>query len=106
MDEQRVAEIVSEKLLACRQDVARELHQLNVTLASAFPRDRDGKVDFSGHREYHEQLMEAVKAEALFWKDLRKEILRKGIIGLIIICLGLLTVGALASLKIKLGLGG
>lgn len=69
-------------------------------LRSAFPKDEDGNVDYDGHRKYHEHLIRAAEAQEAFWHDLKKEIIKKGIIGTLVIGLGLLWLGAQAKLGI------
>lgn len=70
-------------------------------MRSAFPKDGDGEVDYDGHRKYHESLIRAAEAQEAFWTGLKQEIIKKGIIGALIIALGLLWLGAQA----KLGIG-
>lgn len=70
-------------------------------MRAAFPKDEDGNVDYDGHRKYHESLIRAAEAQEAFWNDLKKEIIKKGIIGALIIALGLVWLGFQA----KLGLG-
>jgi len=70
-------------------------------MRAAFPKDEDGNVDYDGHRKYHEHLIRAAEAQEAFWTDLKKEIIKKGIIGALIIALGLVWLGFQA----KLGLG-
>lgn len=70
-------------------------------MRAAFPKDEDGNVDYDGHRKYHESLIRAAEAQEAFWNDLKKEIIKKGIVGALIIALGLVWLGFQA----KLGLG-
>lgn len=70
-------------------------------MRSAFPKDEDGEVDYDGHRKYHEHLIRAAEAQEAFWNDLKKEIIKKGIIGAMVIALGLLWLGAQAKLGIS-----
>lgn len=51
------------------------------------------------HREAHESWIAAKKAETEFWKDLKLEIAKKGIWGLIVLITGLILIG----LSVKLG---
>ena len=82
-------------------------HKLDLILVevkhmrAAFPKDEDGNVDYDGHRKYHEHLIRAAEAQEAFWNDLKKEIIKKGIIGAMIIALGLLWLGFQAKLGIS-----
>lgn len=66
-------------------------------LHGAFAKKEDGSIDFDGHRQYHEQMIEAAKEQAKFWRDLRIEIAKKGIFGLTIIVCGLILAGITAK---------
>jgi len=70
-------------------------------MQAGFPKDEDGNVDYEGHRKYHESLIRAAEAQEAFWNDLKKEIIKKGIVGALIIALGLVWLGFQA----KLGIG-
>ena len=67
-------------------------------MRAAFPKDEEGNVDYDGHRKYHEQLIATAKAQEDFWKDLKKDVAKKGIIGFIALVFGLLWLGAQAKL--------
>ncbi len=45
------------------------------------------------HREVHEAWLEAKKAEADFWKELKLDIAKKGAWGLLLLILGLIFIG-------------
>lgn len=79
-------------------EVLHELRQIN----GAFARNADGSVDFDGHRRYHESMIAAAEAQTQFWNELKLEIAKKGVWGLLVIVCGLVLVG----LSAKLGLGG
>jgi hypothetical protein len=64
-------------------------------LMHAFP---DG---IENHREAHERMIAAARAEEAFWRDLKTDIAKKSIWGILHI-LFLLTIGTLA---VKLGVG-
>ena len=70
------------------------------TIKNAFPEDEFGNVDAIGHRRYHDEMIEAAKAQTKFWQDLRNELLRKGLFWAIIIGLGLMGSG----LAVKTGI--
>lgn len=65
----------------------------------AFPRNDNGETDFDGHREYHEAMIRAAEAQAEFWKELRLDIAKKGLWGLII------TIGTLIVIGLSTKLG-
>jgi hypothetical protein len=64
-------------------------------LMHAFP---DG---IENHRASHEQMIAASKAEEAFWRDLKTDIAKKSIWGI----LHILTVLALGTLAVKFGIG-
>lgn len=64
----------------------------------AFPRSPEGDIDHAGHRQYHEDMIRAARAQEEFWRELRLDIAKKGVWGLIIIVCGLVTVGLLAKM--------
>lgn len=65
-----------------------------------FPHLDDGLPDFGGHREYHEEKIKAAKAEKDFWLDLKRDLLKKGIVWGIVVAIGLIAIG----LQVKLGI--
>ena len=67
----------------------------------AFPRSSEGEVDYMGHREYHNTKIEAAKAEAQFWRQMRADLLRKGAWFLLLVALGLIVNGVLVELGLK-----
>jgi hypothetical protein len=70
------------------------------TFAGAFVKDQDKNPDLIGHRAYHESVIAASKAQEAFWQDLRHEIMRKGIVFLLVTLFGLAAVGLLYKLPI------
>lgn len=74
-----------------------ELRKIN----GAFPRNDDGSVDFDGHKKYHEEMIEAARAQTEFWRELRLDIAKKGVWGILIIICGLVLVGITAKLGIS-----
>jgi hypothetical protein len=70
-------------------DIANRLDELH----QAFP---DG---VQAHRAAHEAMIKAAVAQETFWNELKLEIAKKGIIGIIIILVGLV----LAGISVKLG---
>ena len=87
------------------KDEARKIEsQLDEILAEVkkihrgFPVDADGDVDFEGHRKYHESMIRAAEAQAEFWKELKLDIVKKGVWGLLIIVCGLVLTGLAAKL--------
>lgn len=59
----------------------------------AFPRTEAGDTDFDGHRQYHEAMIRAAEAQANFWNELKLDIAKKGVWGLLIILCGLVVTG-------------
>jgi hypothetical protein len=80
--------------------------QLNIIIAelksikSAFPEDEFGQVDVTGHRRYHEEMLAAAKAQTEFWRELKLDIAKKGIWGLLIVIVGLI----LSGIAVKFGI--
>ena len=62
-----------------------------------FPRTEYGDVDFVGHREAHEAMIKAAKAQENFWNELKLDIAKKGVWGMLIILVGLVLTGAAAK---------
>ena len=71
------------------------------SMRSGFPKDKDGLVDYTGHREYHEKLIEAAEAQTEFWRDLKLDIAKRGAWSLLTILCGLVVLGISA----KFGIG-
>lgn len=63
-----------------------------------FPRDEDGETDFAGHREAHESMIKAAKAQEAFWNELKLDVAKKGVWGMLIIVIGLVMAGLAAKL--------
>lgn len=57
--------------------------------------------DMRGHREAHEAMIRAAKAQETFWVDLKEDIAKKGIWFLLITICGFIWIGLLA----KFGIG-
>jgi len=60
---------------------------------NAFPRTIEGEVDFDGHRRYHEAMIRAANAQEAFWNELKLDIAKKGVWGLLIVVVGLAVLG-------------
>ena len=65
-----------------------------------FPRNDMGETDFSGHREAHEEMIKAARAQAEFWNELKLDVAKKGIWGILIVVVGLIVAGLAAKLGI------
>jgi hypothetical protein len=79
-------------------DLKRRLDEIMEILTSAFAKNSDGSVDFDGHRRYHESMIRAADAQEKFWIELKLEIAKKGVWGLLIVICGLIVVGVSAKL--------
>lgn len=66
-----------------------------------FPRDEEGETDFAGHREAHESMIKAARAQEQFWNELKLDVAKKGIWGILIIVVGLIMAGLAAKLGIS-----
>jgi len=67
-------------------------------LADAFP-NRDP----IEHRKYHEKLMEAADAQKQFWQELRLDVAKKSVWGVLIVVITLIGWAILEKLKIHVG---
>ena len=82
-------------------------HKLDLILSemrsiqTGFPKSKDGAVDYKGHREYHEKLIEAAEAQTEFWRDLKLDLAKRGAWSLFTILCGLVVLGISA----KFGIG-
>lgn len=68
---------------------------------NAFPRTEGGDVDFEGHRRYHEAMIRAANAQEKFWNELKFDVAKKGVWGLLIIVMGLAVLGLGAKFGIS-----
>ena len=69
-------------------------------ISSAFAKNPDGSTDFDGHRRYHEAMIRTATAQEQFWNELKLEIAKKGVWGLLTIIVGLILVGLSAKFSI------
>lgn len=60
---------------------------------AGFPKNDDGTPDIEGHRKFHEAKMRAAEAEENFWRELKLDIAKKGVWGLLVIVMGLVLTG-------------
>lgn len=97
-DEVRLSNADNSHLDKRFDEILMELRKIN----GAFARNPDGSTDFDGHRRYHESMIAAAEAQTQFWNELKLEIAKKGIWGLLVIICGLVLVG----LSTKFGVGG
>lgn len=77
-------------------EIMDELRKIN----GAFTRNDDGTIDHTGHRNCHEEMIRAARAQEEFWRELRLDVAKKGIWGILVVALGLLIVGAMVKLGI------
>lgn len=77
--------------------IAREEKEFEM-IRKAFPAE-----DLHAHRLAHEAMIEAKQAEAKFWAELRLDLAKKSLWGLMMIVLGLVMVGGLFTVASKLG---
>jgi hypothetical protein len=65
---------------------------------SAFAKTPGGEIDFDGHRRYHESMIAAATAQEAFWREMKLEVAKKGVWGLLVLIMGLIVVGISAKL--------
>lgn len=75
--------------------VQNTMHEATVQVLYAFP---DG---VEGHRKAHEKMIKAAEAEERFWDDLKSDVAKKSIWGI----LHILIILALGGIAAKLGVG-
>ena len=68
--------------------------QMVSSFLKAFPNEDPVK-----HRLYHEAVMRAAEEQEKFWRELRLDIAKKSMWGLVMLILGFIGVGALAKVK-------
>jgi len=54
-------------------------------LADAFPKKPDGSADITGHRDYHQELIEEARERKTMWRELRTELVKKGTWGIVLV---------------------
>lgn len=59
--------------------------------AAAFPKKPNGEPDFEGHELYHSALIDESRARTVFYRDLRQELIKKGLWSLVMIMVALVT---------------
>lgn len=64
-----------------------------VAIKKAFP---NGDID--GHRRYHDAAIKAAEAQERFWDDLKLDVAKKGVWGVLVIIVGLVLVGITTKL--------
>jgi hypothetical protein len=74
-----VAELRSQ--LRAMQESITSFTEKQLNALDAFPEDDDGRPDVSGHRHFHEALIEQSKARAEFWRKMTFELAKWGLIG-------------------------
>lgn len=92
-DEVCIAPAEAKKIEDQLSEILVEIRKLH----NAFPRTEDGETDIDGHRKYHESMIKAAEAQEEFWKELKLDIAKKGVWGLLIIVCGLVLTGIAAK---------
>jgi hypothetical protein len=60
-------------------------------MAGAFPARPDGKPDFDGHKIYHTALIDQQKERAVLYRELRADLAKKGLWGVLMVLGALIT---------------
>lgn len=68
-------------------------------IETAFP-----EKNFPIHHDYHDAKIKAARAEEAFWNDLKNDLKKRGIIGIITVLIGLMIYGAFIKLKALFGI--
>ena len=92
--------VTEDQLDAHRDSIVMELRHMNSMLeemTEAFVTGKDGKPDLSGHRNAHEAMIDAAKAQREFWIDMKRDLAKKGMAGLLVIIMGLIVMGIQAK---------
>lgn len=69
----------------------KEEQTLVKSLSSAFAKRPDGSPDFEGHEAYHSAVIAESRERALFYRELRQELIKKGVWGVVMILGALIT---------------
>ena len=85
--------ITNEDLHNRLKEICSSLHGME----KAFPKNEDGSLDVDGHRRYHESMIDAAKAQEAFWKELKLDLAKKGLWGILVLVIGFAVVGMLAK---------
>lgn len=72
------------------------------TVVRAFPLDPNGDIDADGHRQCHEAMIRAAQEQEKFWKELKQDLIKKGLWAVILVVVGLLVAGIGTKLGISL----
>jgi len=75
------------------------------SIKGAFPEDEFGNVDMLGHRRYHEEMIAAARAQTKFWEELRRDLIKKGLVWALIAVIGLAVTGLAVKTGITWGAG-
>jgi len=58
-----------------------EIRNLLNDCVQAFPATESGQPDFLGHRDYHDEIIRAMRARRRFWETMLFELTKWGLIG-------------------------
>lgn len=60
-----------------------EIAEMRADVMAGYPLDSRGMPDVTGHRSFHEALIEQAKSRAEFWRKMTFELIKYGLIGFI-----------------------
>lgn len=60
-------------------------------LVNAFPKKPDGTPDYEGHEVFHSALISESRARTVFYRELRQELIKKGLWSLVMILVALVS---------------
>ncbi len=61
-----------------------EIAEMRADVMAGYPLDNRGMPDVTGHRSFHEALVEQAKSRAEFWRKMTFELIKYGLIGFVI----------------------
>jgi len=76
--------VFMEKLQEKVEDLQKAVEEQTTLALAGYPLDKDGRPDTSGHRSYHEEIIEQAKARTEYWRKMTFELSKYGLIGFVL----------------------
>jgi hypothetical protein len=96
--------------MATNEEISNQVRAMARVLDDHIAREEQQRLDafpngdVHGHRAAHEAMIEAKQAEAQFWRELKIDVAKKGVWGILVVIVGLVMVGGLYTVAAKLGI--